>query len=270
MLVERFIPKGSSYYIKLQNYFLKLGEKLDEVGAIHLFSIWTLTVSGIVMTMGQNDRFIYWEWIGWEIGFIKLFIVSVIFLLFFKPKKIWLSGTRYLEKNELVIQISISIFLLLIGWIGNGSSLASIIYLVPYMTAFLSILLIFQFSLELDKTKGEWFNSTWTGKKLIFSISSILMFISIALGIYFDDPIISTAGMVSIPFPIIALIWPSHVRHLQRARFYPIFIFAMFLCVRVPWFLIPLILLFFVIRVVNYFRYGIVYPSFGVDLLEEI
>ena len=77
MLVERFIPKGSSYYIKLQNYFLKLGEKLDEVGAIHLFSIWTLTVSGIVMTMGQNDRFIYWEWIGWEIGFIKLFIVSV-------------------------------------------------------------------------------------------------------------------------------------------------------------------------------------------------
>ena len=247
-----------------------MGEKLDEVGAIHLFSIWTLTVSGIVMTMGQNDRFIYWEWIGWQIGFIKLFIVSVIFLLFFKPKKIWLSGTRYLEKNELVIQISISIFLLLIGWIGNGSSLASTIYLVPYMTAFLSILLIFQFSLELDKTKGEWFNSTWTGKKLIFSISSILMFISIALGIYFDDPIISTVSMVSLFFPVVTLIWPNHVRHIKRVQFYPLFTLAMFTCVRAPWFLILLGLLFFTIRSVNYLKYAIIYPSFGVAQEETV
>tara|TARA_B110000438_G_scaffold28507_2_gene27549 strand:- start:3197 stop:4009 length:813 start_codon:yes stop_codon:yes gene_type:complete len=270
MFVERLFPQDSSYYKTMQNHFLKLGEKLDRAGVIHLFTIWTLTVSGIVMTMGQNDRFVYWEWSGWQIGFVKLFMVSIIFILFFKPNKIWIAGTRYLKRTELGIHTFISIFLLLVGWVGSGSSLFSLVYLIPYITAFLSILLIFQFSLELDKIKREWFNNSWVGKELIFSISSILMFISIALGVYFDDPIISTAGMVSIPFPLIALIWPGHVRHLQRARFYPIFIFAMFLCVRAPWFLIPLILLFFVIRVVNYFRYGIVYPSFGVDLLEEI
>ena len=95
------------------------------------------------------------------------------------------------------------------------------------------------------------------------------MSISILIGILLDDPIVSTAGMVALPFAAIALIWRSHVRHLQRARFYPIFIFAMFLCVRAPWFLIPLAVLFFVLRTVNYFRYGIVHPSFGVDFLEE-
>ena len=76
-------------------------------------------------------------------------------------------------------------------------------------------------------------------------------------------------ALLTIPFAIIALIWPSHVRHLQRARFYPLFIFAMFLCVRAPWFLIPLAILFFSIRTVNYLRYGIVHPSFGVDFLDE-
>jgi len=38
----------------------------------------------------------------------------------------------------------------------------------------------------------------------------------------------------------------------------------MFSCVRAPWFLIILGLLFFTIRSINYLKYGIIYPSFGV------
>ena len=140
---------------------------------------------------------------------------------------------------------------------------------MPYLTAFLSGLLVFQFILEFDQTKGVWFNFHWDNKELYLSLSVLSMSIAILIGILFDDPVVSTAGMVALPFAAIALIWPSHVRHLQRARFYPIFIFAMFLCVRAPWFLIPLAVLFFVLRTVNYFRYGIVHPSFGVDFLEE-
>ena len=76
--------------------------------------------------------------------------------------------------------------------------------------------------------------------------------------------------MVTLPFPLITLIWPNRIRHLQRGRFYPLFIFAMFLCVRAPWFFIPIALLFYMLRVVNYFRYGIVYPSFGVDFSDDL
>ena len=96
-----------------------------------------------------------------------------------------------------------------------------------------------------------------------------LMVLAMLLGIVLEDPVASTSAAVSIPFPLIALIWPDHVRHLQRARFYPIFTFAMFLCARAAWFLIPLGILFFLLRTINYFRYGIVHPSFGVDFLEE-
>ena len=139
----------------------------------------------------------------------------------------------------------------------------------PYFTAFLSCLLIFQFPLILDEDKGVWNYFDWNNKVQYFSLSLILMIASVLLGVFLDDPIMSTAGAVSVAFPLVGLIWPNHVRHLQRARFFPLFTFAMFLCVRAPWFLIPLGILFFLIRTINYFRFGIVYPSFGVDFLEE-
>jgi hypothetical protein len=203
------------------------------------------------------------------IGLIKLCLVSIVFLIWIHPRKLWIIGTRTLNNSELGTHLGIAIVLLLIGWFNPSSGLGSLSSLVPYLTAFLSGLLVFQFILEFDKTKGVWFNFHWDNKELYLSLSVLSMSIAILIGILFDDPVVSTAGMVALPFAAIALIWPSHVRHLQRARFYPIFIFAMFLCVRAPWFLIPLAVLFFVLRTVNYFRYGIVHPSFGVDFLEE-
>ena len=110
----------------------------------------------------------------------------------------------------------------------------------------------------------------WDDKELYFSLAFVSLLIALIIGFKYDDPFISTASAVAIPFSIFALIWPNHIRHLHRLRFYPIFIFAMFLCVRVPWFIIPLIILFIAIRIINYFRYGIVYPSFGVDFDEDI
>ena len=242
---------------------------MDAGGLIQLFIIWTLTVSGIVANMDHTNRFVYWEWSGWMIGFIKLCLVSIVFLVWIHPRKLWIIGTRTLNNTELGTHLGIAIVLLLIGWFSPSSGLGSLSSLVPYLTAFLSGLLVFQFILEFDQTKGVWCNFHWDNKELYLSLSVLSMSIAILIGIQFDDPVVSTAGMVALPFAAIALIWPSHVRHLQRARFYPIFIFAMFLCVRAPWFLIPLAVLFFVLRTVNYFRYGIVHPSFGVDFLEE-
>ena len=85
------------------------------------------------------------------------------------------------------------------------------------------------------------------------------------MGFQFDDPVASTVSTVYLPFILVALIMPAHLRHLQRARIYGVFIPAVFLVVRFPWFLIPLCTLFFLLRLYHYFRFNIVYPTFGVD-----
>ena len=279
MLIEKIIPVGSDLYSVWSGYFSELGKKIDSQGWVQLFSIWTLTVGGIVLSMDLSDRYIYWEWSGWIEGFIKLLIVSIIFIFILKPNEMWTAGTKRLNIKEFLIHSGIGSILIVFGLFDFGMIVAPyeskieflhvLLSLISYVFSFLSCLIVFQFILELEQDKGTWNNFNWEHKFEYLSISVGFMALAMLLGIFLEDPVASTAAAVSIPFPLIALIWPNHVRHLQRARFYPLFTFAMFLSVRAAWFLVPLAVLFFTLRMVNYFRYGIVHPSFGVDFLEE-
>jgi len=269
MIIARIFPKKSNYFQKLQPIFVDIGKTMDSKGWIRLFSLWSLIVAGIVAGLGTEDRYVYWNWIGWELGLLKLIFASIIYFYLLKPNNLWSVGSKYLELKEIITHGIIAYILLAYGNMRLDYFFPNLIALLPYLTAFLSCLLVFQFPLIFNEDKGTWNHFEWKNKNQYFFISLILMLMSVALGIYLDDPIISTAGSVSVPFPLITLIWPNHVRHLQRARFFPLFTFAMFLCVRTPWFLFPLCSLFFIIRTVNYFRFGIVYPSFGVDFLED-
>ena len=279
MLIEKIIPVGSDLYSVWSGYFSELGKKIDSQGWVQLFSIWTLTVGGIVLSMDLSDRYIYWEWSGWIEGFIKLLIVSIVFIFILKPNEMWTAGTKRLNIKEFLIHSGIGSILIVFGLFDLGmivgpyerkiEFLHVLLSLISYVFSFLSCLIVFQFILELEEDKGTWNNFNWEHKFEYLSISVGFMALAMLLGIFLEDPVASTAAAVSIPFPLIALIWPNHVRHLQRARFYPLFTFAMFLSVRAAWFLVPLAVLFFTLRMVNYFRYGIVHPSFGVDFLEE-
>ena len=269
MIIEKLFSKQSTYYKNLNPRFSKIGKLLDDRGLIHLFSIWTLTVCGIVINMNSLDRYVYWDWSNWLMGSLKLILSTILFTNLFFPKKIWKAGVEILSIKEILLHSLIALCLIIFGWINYNMNFSSIVYLLPYLLSFISCLLIFQFTLVLDKEKGEWNIYNWDNKSLYLSISGCLMLVAVCLGVLLDDPIVTTAGMVSIPYAFIALIWPNHVRHLQRARFYPLFTFAMFLSVRTPWFLIPLVILFFILRTLNYFRYGITYPSFAVDFLED-
>lgn len=279
MLIEKIIPVGSDLYSVWSGYFSELGKKIDSQGWVQLFSIWTLTVGGIVLSMDLSDRYIYWEWSGWIEGFLKLFIVSIVFIFILKPNEMWTAGTKRLNIKEFLIHSGIGSILIVFGLFDLGmivgpyeskiEFLHVLLSLISYVFSFLSCLIVFQFILELEEDKGTWNNFNWEHKFEYLSISVGFMALAMLLGIFLEDPVASTAAAVSIPFPLIALIWPNHVRHLQRARFYPLFTFAMFLSVRAAWFLVPLAVLFFTLRMVNYFRYGIVHPSFGVDFLEE-
>ena len=286
MIIEKIVPVGSQNHMRWKDFFSNIGKKADSQGWIQLFSIWTLTVAGIVLSMDIQDRYVYWDWDGWIVGLVKLMIVSIVFISILNPKKIWTVGKKRLNIKEIFTHGVVGVILLLLGWIDIGmieaiskgklESMVMVTYLiysalsiVPYVLSFLSCLLVFQFILELEEDKGTWNNLNWENKLGYLSMSVVFMVLAILLGISLEDPVASTAAAVALPFSAIALIWPDHVRHLQRARFYPLFIFAMFLCVRAPWFLVPLAVLFFLLRAVNYFRYGIVHPSFGVDFLEE-
>ncbi len=286
MLIEKIIPVGSDSYSVWRGYSSELGKKIDSQGWAQLFSIWTLTVGGIVLSMDLSDRYIYWEWSGWIEGLLKLFIVSIIFIFILKPNAIWTAGTKRLNIKEFLIHTVIGSILIVFGLIDLEAVIALFevkiesfykglflfyiaLSIIPYVFSLLSCLMVFQFILKLEEDKGTWNNFNWENKFGYLSISVGFMALAMLLGIFLEDPVVSTAAAVSIPFPLIALIWPNHVRHLQRARFYPLFTFAMFLSVRAAWFLVPLVVLFFTLRMVNYFRYGIVHPSFGVDFLEE-
>ena len=286
MLIEKLIPVGSDSYSVWRGYSSELGKKIDSQGWAQLFSIWTLTVGGIVLSMDLSDRYIYWEWSGWIEGLLKLFIVSIIFIFILKPNAIWTAGTKRLNIKEFLIHTVIGSILIVFGLIDLEAVIALFevkiesfykglflfyiaLSIIPYVFSLLSCLMVFQFILKLEEDKGTWNNFNWENKFGYLSISVGFMILAMLLGIFLEDPVVSTAAAVSIPFPLIALIWPNHVRHLQRARFYPLFTFAMFLSVRAAWFLVPLVVLFFTLRMVNYFRYGIVHPSFGVDFLEE-
>ena len=223
MIVERIFPSDKLYYNKWRNSFIIFGKIIDSMGLIQLFTIWTFTVAGIVLQMGSTDRFVYWEWTGWYIGLIKLAFVTGLYIYIFQPKGIWTVGKKRLNEKEYSIHLGIALLLLIVGWANQNSSINDLRLFLPYLAAFLSGLAIFQFPVQLNETKGEWFSFNWDKKIYFLSISVGLMSCAIVLGFYMDDPIISTASIVSLPFPVIALLWPSHVRHLQRAQFYPCF-----------------------------------------------
>ena len=161
----------------------------------------------------------------------------------------------------------------LIGAVNMMFAEVNIIGVVPYFSSIAAGILIYEFKITYDQENNDWKINNWDNKVKYLFISLLLMVLSTVIGYKLDDPIISTVSMVSLFFPAVALIWPSHVRHIKRLHFYPLFILAMFSCVRAPWFLIILGFLFFTIRSINYLKYGIIYPSFGVaqdEILADV
>ena len=95
--------------------------------------------------------------------------------------------------------------------------------LVPYIFSFLSCLIVFQFILELEEDKGTWNNFNWEHKFEYLSISVGFMALAMLLGIFLEDPVASTAAAVSIPFPLIALIWPKSCKTPSKSEVLPTF-----------------------------------------------
>jgi hypothetical protein len=145
-------------------------------------------------------------------------------------------------------------------------SLATLIHSVPYVLFFLAGVLTW--SINIDQENGEKFYKKDIYKLLIIVVA--LSLLASFLGFSNDDPMISTVAAVYIPFPLVALVFPAAIRHLQRSRCYVVFIPAMFLSMRFPWFFFLLVPLFVLSRHYFYFTSGKIYPTFKVDTPEEV
>ena len=229
---------------------------------LHWFGMWCMVISGFNIIKGQENRYIFWDWNSGS-----LFIFSVIILVTVwsilsarhpaTPKKI--NNLR-----SLLYFIVIGSMALLLVAIGPKFSMVAIKNYAPYLLFYIAVWLVFSIeSIQQDDKSFEIAGPSPRSRNLVGATTLII--VGTVMGFQFDDPVASTVSTVYLPFLLVALIMPAHIRHLQRARIYGVFIPAVFLVVRFPWFLIPLCTLFFLLRLYHYFRFNIVYPTFGVD-----
>jgi len=256
MLLARYAPVGSQRYEKLAQS-IKSFDKIIEWIPAQLFGIWTIFVAGISAEKAVSDRFYFWDWSDWKIGLIG--IVAITLLIAFLGFK-----HKYFSVNDISVSSKSIGFHLILAFIlfGIGSLLYNTIFVINailYVMAYIAIYLIY--TITYDKSEQKIVSQNDKNVKTGFAI--ILFIIIVIIGYYFDDPVISTGSIVSLPF-LIVLLFGKHIRHLERAKFYPIFIFAMFVVSREGWFLVPIFVLFFILRSYNYLRYQKIYPTFGV------
>ena len=110
------MPINSDNHKEFQTLFEVIGQRLDSQGWIQLFTLWTLTVSGIVLTMDLGDRYTYWEWGGWSTGLAKLGITTIFFNFVLRPRRMWSLGDKVLSNKELASHVFIGLGLIGFGW----------------------------------------------------------------------------------------------------------------------------------------------------------
>jgi len=262
VFISRLIKPESDLYGRFSNWSKSLDTFMNWQ-PLHWFGMWCITISGFSIIKGQENRYVFWDWnsSGSIFIFSGIILVTVWSILSVRHP-----ATPKIINNlrSLLYFIVIGSMALLLGSIGPKFSMDAIKNYVPYLLFYIAVWLVFSIEfIEQDDKSIEIVDSSPRIRNLVGS--SALIIFGTVMGFYFDDPVASTGSIVYLPFLIVALIMPPHIRHLQRARIYGVFIPAVFLSVRFPWFLIPLCTLFFLLRLYHYFRFNIVYPTFGVD-----
>lgn len=261
MLVARLIPPGSATYQRLRERSRWLDGLMDQQPE-HWFGVWIMSVAGINVSWAAFQRYYFWDFSQTLYGLTTLIVVTVIFALV-QWKKSWftfrLGGFNTLSGYKTLL------LHLLLGWVlfaaaapSYNLSAQGLVHSLPYLSGFLALVVVYSIPLSQEGTPADPFRR----RPGVF-LALVLVFIACGLGVVLDDPVISTIAVVYSPFLVVALILRPR-RHLERARIWGIFIPAMFLAVRLPWFLVPLGILFFGLRTYHYFRHGKVYPTFKV------
>ena len=259
MLAEKYFPPGSGRYGRLAT----IVEKMDGFASLkpeRWFGIWAMVLAGANVSAHVEDRWLYWDWSS----------LSYVLLVILAFATYWDKRFPVFKQNIDSVKSGLWMFLMgfilfLLGTIPKGFNVDVLVFGLPYFIFFLVGHMTYSIPIQV-KDDGENHSPTKGEMAPMLAIIIVLTSLSVVAGVIHDDPMISTIAAVYSPFPIVALIFPAAVRHLQRCRMYVVFIPALFLAVRFPWFLILTVLLFWMLRHYHYFRHGEVKPSFKVDL----
>ena len=219
-----------------------------------------MVLAGANVTNHIEDRWFYWDWSS----FSYVLLVILAFATYW-DKRFPIFSQKIDSVKSGLWMLLMGFILFLLGTIPKGIDYLVLTYGLPYLIYFIVGHLTYAIPIMINDV-GEKSAPSKVKMAPMLSIVVILTFLATVLGTYNNDPMISTVAAVYSPFPLVALIFPAAVRHLQRCRIYVVFFPAMFLAMRFPWFLFPVILLFWILRYYHYFCHGTVHPSFKVDI----
>jgi len=192
------------------------------------------------------------------------FFGNIIFLTIF----FYFSNKKYTLKNfddSIVYDILKASSLFFIGlninFISSNLPISSFYIIFPYICMIFSIFLIKPLYIKANNLKYK--ENINNSKKMIL-LSILLQIISVSFSYLNDDPILSTSLAVIIPFYLVAF-FISKSEHIIRAYIYPILILLIFVSTKIPFIFISFFTLFHFQRLINYFLYGKIYPTFKVN-----
>ena len=263
MLAEKYFPKGSSRYQSLGRLF----QRLDRFGALkpgRWFAIWTMVLAGANVTAHISNRWIYWDWSSFSILLLVVMAIAIWWDQFMVRFPIFPQTVTDVKTGLFTLIVGFILFTL--GTIPAGFDHLVFAYGLPYFTYFLIGHLTCGNPIDQE-------NKSVPSKREMAPILGAIIgltFLTAAAGFMNDDPMIATIAAVYSPFPTVALTFPAAIRHIQRARIHVVFIPAMFIAIRFPWFLFMVLPLFWLLRYYHYFVHGEVKPCFKVDLPHEL
>lgn len=261
MLIARIIKTGSGPYKALDKAFSLLDEFIKYKPEL-FFGFWCIMLAGSNVARESIDRWFYWDFGAFPASQAVVFTVVTVILWMLSRLSIIPSKIENLKSGLIVSFLGFVLFT--IGTLNIGFKFSNYIPGIVYLILFLAVWIVYSIPINVADNG----NKSVPGKKdqfIYLSIAFLFTTAAMISGYLLDDPIVSTAAVIYLPFLLVSLVFPAHIRHIQRARLYGIFIPAMLLATRFPWFLLPLSITFWGLRYYYYFRRGIIHPTFKID-----
>ena len=217
--------------------------------------------------------------IGGLITFISNWMVVLPALCIYFLWGIVYNQKSIVSKRKIIFSCMINSFigalLFTIGWIlgiDDNSQNENILfnanlfsYMLPYLLCYSAVAAMVILKNMESKIISNFNESTFFNKYTYF-ILIVLLMVCTALYLSLDneDPLASTAILVSLPF-FIFVVFRRLGKDVLRAIRYPIFIFNFFALPYYPWLSLPLFCTYYISKYYYWHRFDLHYPTFLVD-----